>query len=352
MASIQNSAKAFEDWQRGRLHVLFVEADLDEKHKKMRASPFSFLRASYWRWAEVVVDALPHVMTASPVLAVGDSHLENFGTWRDSEGRLVWGANDFDDAAVMPWPLDLIRLAASALLARQDDADAGEIAKAILDGYRAGLTAPAPVVLERDHAWLRTELLLAEDERTAFWAKFDQMPDPIPQPYAAALAASLPPGAEPPLCFARTAGTGSLGKPRFVALLKHWQGGPVLREAKALLPSAWALAGGAPSTPIRTAEIAHGPFRAADPHFQVQGDILVRRLSPSSRKIEVKAAGTILQEPRMLSMMGFEIANCHAGTSAMLPQVRAEAQAKDDRWLQDAAEKMARVVTADYRDFR
>jgi hypothetical protein len=24
------------------------------------------------------------------VLGVGDIHLENFGTWRDAEGRMVW----------------------------------------------------------------------------------------------------------------------------------------------------------------------------------------------------------------------------------------------------------------------
>ena len=51
------------------------------------------------------------------VLAVGDIHLENFGTWRDADGRLVWGVNDFDEAAQMPYVLDLVRLAASALLA-------------------------------------------------------------------------------------------------------------------------------------------------------------------------------------------------------------------------------------------
>jgi len=42
---------------------------------------------------------------------------KNFGTWRDGDGRLVWGVNDFDEAAVMPYPLDLVRLAASIRLA-------------------------------------------------------------------------------------------------------------------------------------------------------------------------------------------------------------------------------------------
>jgi uncharacterized protein (DUF2252 family) len=33
------------------------------------------------------------------LLAVGDLRVENFGVWFDSQQRLVWGVNDFDDAA-------------------------------------------------------------------------------------------------------------------------------------------------------------------------------------------------------------------------------------------------------------
>ena len=351
MASIRTSAKDFEDWQKDQLHGLFVISDLVEKHKKMRAGAFSFLRATYWRWAEVVPDALPDVMTAAPVLAIGDTHVENFGTWRDHEGRLAWGANDFDDAFEMPWPLDLIRLATSAMLADEDRADADGIAKAIFDGYTDGLKDPRPVVLERDFAWLRTELLLSEEERMAFWAKYEKPQGAVPQTYAAALAAALPPGSAPPTCFPRSAGTGSLGKPRYVAHLKLWAGGPVLREAKALLPSAWGLARRMQASPLRIAEIAHGPFRAPDPHFQVQGNILVRRLSPSSRKIEVKAPRTILKDPRMLGLMGFEIASCHASAPDRLPALRAEAKAKSPRWLKEAAERMAKVVKRDFGEF-
>ena len=40
-----------------------------------------------------------HVLFAGALeLSVGDLHVENFGTWRDSEGRLIWGINDFDEA--------------------------------------------------------------------------------------------------------------------------------------------------------------------------------------------------------------------------------------------------------------
>ena len=58
---------------------------------------------------------------ASQVLALGDLHIENFGTWRDIEGRLVWGVNDFDEACELPHTLDLVRLAASAHLAIAED---------------------------------------------------------------------------------------------------------------------------------------------------------------------------------------------------------------------------------------
>lgn len=120
MQPFKASIRAYEDWLRDRLRGALVEKDLDRKHEKMKGSAFAFLRATYWRWAETILDLCPELVGAPAVLAVGDTHLENFGTWRDEEGRLIWGANDFDDAAPMPYVLDLVRLAASALLARTE----------------------------------------------------------------------------------------------------------------------------------------------------------------------------------------------------------------------------------------
>ena len=117
MADIHQSTKSYEDWLRRQLGRDVVEKDLAQKHEKMRESPFAFLRATYWRWAETVLEICPDTAEAPQVLAVGDIHLENFGTWRDADGRLVWGVNDFDEAAEMPYVLDLIRLATSALVA-------------------------------------------------------------------------------------------------------------------------------------------------------------------------------------------------------------------------------------------
>ena len=106
---------------------------------------FVFLRATYWRWAEIIPEICPDLMSAPPVLAVGDIHLENYGTWRDREGRLVWGVNDFDEAAEMPYTLDLARLSTSAALAvPADEKQRQTQGKAILEGYADGLARPRP----------------------------------------------------------------------------------------------------------------------------------------------------------------------------------------------------------------
>ena len=117
---IHRSTDAYEEWLRHRLGGDLVEKALARKHEKMRKDAFSFLRATYWRWAETVLVVCPGAADAPPVLGVGDVHLENFGTWRDADGRLAGGVNDFDEAAEMPYVLDLIRLATSALLAAPD----------------------------------------------------------------------------------------------------------------------------------------------------------------------------------------------------------------------------------------
>ena len=351
-ASIKSSAKAYETWLGAALGGDLVEADLAEKHDKMRQGPFPFLRATYWRWAETILEICPDLASAPPVLAIGDVHVENFGCWRDAEGRLVWGANDFDDAAVMPWPLDLARLAASALLAREGDAPGSrDICQAILAGYAAGLADPRPFILERDHKWLRKAVVLPEPDRAAYWAKFTTPPSrPIPPRYRQALRAALPDPDGPFDAFPRTAGVGSLGRPRFVARA-DWRGGPVLREVKGLVVSAWTLRhGGDPS--IRAGEVAEGEFRAVDPHYRVADGLVVRRLSPNSRKIEAKDSGEDLLSIDMLTAMGREVAACHAGDVDRAPAVLAHLRTLPPDWLRDHAKAAARQVEAEQAAFR
>ena len=113
--NIKKATEAYEAWLGKQLPLL--PADLRLKHQRMAESPFPFLRATFYRWAQLWPQVCPELKTAPAVLGVGDLHVENFGTWRDREGRLTWGINDFDEACPLPYPNDLVRLAVSALLA-------------------------------------------------------------------------------------------------------------------------------------------------------------------------------------------------------------------------------------------
>src|SRR5437588_12822480 len=151
--NIKKATASYEAWMSG--HIPTVTADLRYKHVQMAESPFAFMRATFYRWAQTWKELCPDASRAPDVLAVGDLHVENFGTWRDAEGRLIWGINDFDEACSLPYTADLIRLAVSAHLAiKGEHLSIGpkDACDAILAGYRKGLdTGGAAFVLEEHH---------------------------------------------------------------------------------------------------------------------------------------------------------------------------------------------------------
>ena len=149
----------------------------------MAESPFPFLRATFYRWVQRWPEVCPELAAAPAVLGVGDLHVENFGTWRDAEGRLIWGINDFDEAWPMPYTNDLVRLATSALLAGRENhlaLDPDDACDAILEGYGKTLEqGGCPLVLAERHPWLREMATGNLRDPEPFWAKFDKMP-PLP----------------------------------------------------------------------------------------------------------------------------------------------------------------------------
>src|SRR5213593_4021592 len=139
----------YEAWLAERIPL--VKPDLELKHHAMSAGIFPFLRATFYRWAARWRALVGEVAAAPTVLAVADLHVENFGTWRDAEGRLVWGVNDVDEACQLPYTQDLVRLATSAVLAvrhRHFALSSGQACQAILEGYRASRARGGrPIVL-------------------------------------------------------------------------------------------------------------------------------------------------------------------------------------------------------------
>ncbi|MEU1814258.1 DUF2252 domain-containing protein [Streptomyces roseifaciens] len=93
------------------------------KFRKMAASAFAFYRGTaclfYRDLAAEAPDgaAGPYLdERTSRVWIHGDLHAENFGTYMDAGGRLVFNVNDFDEAYVGPFTWDLKRFAASVAL--------------------------------------------------------------------------------------------------------------------------------------------------------------------------------------------------------------------------------------------
>src|SRR6185503_5368337 len=110
------------------------------------------------------------------LLAVGALHVANFGVWRDSRNRLVWGINDFDDACELPLTSDLVRLATSAMLAAAAadlEVSAQWVCARLLEGYRAGLrTGGQPILLtDARHAALITLTRDTQEDPKTFWKK-------------------------------------------------------------------------------------------------------------------------------------------------------------------------------------
>ncbi|MBS7809853.1 DUF2252 family protein [Roseococcus pinisoli] len=345
MRPFAESNAAYEAWMREWIDV--VQAQLDTKHRKMAESPFAFLRATCFRFAETLPELVPDLLKVTQVPSVGDAHLENFGTWRDDEGRLVWGVNDLDEAAELPWTVDLLRLAASALLS-EAPAPAHEVVEALLQGYHERLGQPQPFVLEAgdDSLWAAGNIPLAA--RQKFWAKLRKLAyegeDP-PSDFLAALKDALPKGATDIAFAPRQAGLGSLGRPRFVAMA-NWRGGPVAREAKSRLPSAYLYARMPHSRLADPVALATAPHRAPDPWFQATEKLVLRRLAPDSQKIE---AGGEVSLNRLLKAMGGEIANIHAEGDA--PTIKAEEKALGTGWLAEGARRLADQVRKDLKSF-
>ena len=323
----------------------------------MAEDPFNFLRGTFYRWAQVWREVCPELAQAPEVLAVGDLHVENFGTWRDAEGRLVWGVNDFDETYPMPYTNDLVRLAVSANLAASEGhlkIHGTAIAKAILDGYVECLRSGGrPFVLEEHHLWLRSIANAELRNPEHFWNKMDEQASVQNAPKSArrALRSLLPDKGLEYRVVHRVAGVGSLGHERFVAIA-DWQGDRIAREAKALTPSAciWAYNQKARKGGLYE-EILETACRDIDPFVQTRGRWLVRRLSPDCSRVELTTLPAKVDEKRLLESMGFETGNIHMGSRKAVKAVRKDLARRGKGWLHNATKQMIESVVNDYDDW-
>jgi len=353
--NIQQASREYETWLAGYIRV--VKSDLEAKHRLMAQDAFSFLRATFYRWMQLFPAHCPKLAGAPTTLAVGDLHVENYGTWRDAEGRLVWGINDFDEAFPLPYTVDLVRLSTSAWLAFE----LGHLSLApacasapILEGYTTGLeNGGEPFVLAEKHPLLREAVTGRERDPVRFWEKLGALPTlrQVPAQVRLMLREAMP---ERGLAFRvahRRAGLGSLGRERYTALA-DWRGGKIARETKPLVPSACAWAGGLSKQEIYYARIVANALRVPDPFLKVKNGWVLRRLSPYCSRIELSDLPRGHDEEKLLRAMGRELANVHLGARRGVAAVRRDLAQRKEKWLHEATEVMAEATLKDWKEWR
>lgn len=241
---------------------------LARKYAAMRQTPFSFMRgtchlffASFPRVA--ALDAAPRTWLA------GDLHAENFGAYKGDNRLTYFDVTDFDESALGPPTLDAARFLASILVATTewglDPAEGGALAARAAVAYATELALGKAAWIERETARgamkrlltqvagrSRSDLLARLTTRKAKRRRFaldDRhlfVATDAERAAVETMLAALGADAHDPDYFRvvdvarRAAGVGSLGRPRFVALIEG-RGSPdrnALLELKAAHASA------------------------------------------------------------------------------------------------------------------
>ena len=364
MRNIVKSTDAFEAWIRERTDV--SEKLLEKKHRKMSEDAFPFLRATFYRWVEqwpAVCSKLGR-RDQDVLLAVGDLHVENFGVWRDSRQRLIWGVNDFDDACELPFTSDLVRLATSAMLAASAariTVTAETVCGFMIEGYRTGLVKAEPIVIPANGNAPLTKLTRdTQEEPKKFWqSKLDADDNPevdhrdLPKGLEDMFRASFRSRARATFRKQKSpGGLGSLGRRRFIAVETTRKGVYDAREAKALVPSALYWLSRQDRMPSQTATLLQHAIRIPDPYFQVHDRWLIRQLAPDIAKIEMPADPDdkrLVLAPALLRLMGRDTANIHLGSFSRADlEKRLKALDRDERWFAAATERMIANTCSDH----
>jgi uncharacterized protein DUF2252 len=356
LPDIVQATADFEHW--ASRHVNLIPSDVDLKHSLMASDSFSFFRATFYRWAQWWPIICPDLVRAPQVLAVGDLHIDNFGTWRDIEGRLIWGVNDFDETWPAAFTVDLVRLATSSYLAIRGEhltLSRKNASRAIEQGYRDSIAkGGAPFILAEHHRWLRLIALGGLRDPVLFWKKILACPKykgELPKDVWRLVHNSMPLRTLKYELKSRIAGLGSLGHPR-VLTLGTWDGAHVVREAKQLTPSAWIWARHLHSSNILSRKLIEHAVRIRDPHVHFASHWIVRRLAPDCSHIEIQTLPEERDEEKLAYIMGWETANIHLGTPRAIPAIKRDLARRKGRWLHKAAKAMFQVTLDDWKFWR
>jgi hypothetical protein len=355
--NIFKSTKKYEKWLSKQ--ILIVPPDLALKHKSMAESPFPFLRATFYRWIQLFDKNCEDLTNSPNVLGVGDLHVENFGTWRDLEGRLIWGINDFDEAYFLPYTNDLVRLTASAYLAIRENhlkLNKEDACESILQGYKDSISSggSAFVLNEEKHKWLHDTATYRLKDPVVFWNKlnsFKENKKDVSDSLIKTLFKTMPGHDAKYKVVQRIAGLGSLGRQRFV-VITEWSGGKIAREAKAFVASAYTFVNKSLSLKSYYNTILDISVRCKDPFVILKKNWIIRRLAPDCSRIELSSLPKEHDEKKLLYAMGWETSNIHMGTKTAIKNIQKDLAKKNKNWLPKASEIMLDAIDNDYSEWK
>jgi uncharacterized protein (DUF2252 family) len=350
------------------------------KLQRMSSSPLAYLRGAAPLFFELL-HARPELAEgpAGEGWIVGDMHLENVGAYRpDPLGAaeptssreasaktkrvVTFNLNDFDDAIIGPWRLDVLRVATSLLLGGRELGASGLVAldlcDRLLDAWARSAfdgapvpEAPAPVLalIEQVRARSKSALLDARTTVTAGKRHFVRGPryadlpadvvDGVPAAFEAYVA-GLPDEDRPHKgsleivdCALRIAGTGSLGGLRIAVLVKG-KGGPeggwIFDMKEQGEPSASIILGAPAIVPAERVVTAFKACVQGAPRMlgstTIRGaggkeklSMFVRKLSPQEDKLNLRRLkGADL--PALATALGAILGTAHARAATKAPK--------------------------------
>lgn len=221
---------------------------LQLKLKALNRDQFSFFRGTAPLFYQTL--AMPKSLPAAPnVLACGDLHLENFGTYKADNRLTYFDLSDFDEACVAPLTFEVVRFLASihvgARYLRIGEKKTDSLVTVFMDAYAAALVTTKPRWVERSTATgpvkdlllslknrHRIDLIRRRTEKRK--GKIQIIPDGVralaasnsdkasAESILSAYASTQPSPAffEPIAIARRIAGNGSLGLERYVVLVR------------------------------------------------------------------------------------------------------------------------------------
>lgn len=326
----------YEAWLGSKIQL--VAGDLDRKHRELADNLMRFLRGTYYLW---LVGLPSEAFDGPDVPCVGDLHVANFGTWVDATGTGRWGVNDLDELGGGCNQLDLLRLATSALITPGLTLAPDLVCSTLLEAWRSARPGRA-VELSATSARQLLGSLPPQRSDKQYCAELAAAPRGEPPP---SIAADVLRTVEPGWClswYQRTAGTGSLGHQRYVAV-----DGRTAREAKQLGPptASWAARQRRQRLPAQDQHLFGGLLAAThgpEPLRRVDG-WQVRRLAPDVVRIEL-AGLSAKGARRLLRSMARAVIDVHGVAPAALAASRAHEARQRPDWLDHLVGEAATIT--------